>query len=99
MKNNKKHRFVRTELDRLMFEVLHAARGLSAQAVAKRSDLSAQTISNIRRKQTRYPQAATLVAIARVAGLRLTTEHISTDLRAPVRLSAPVRRVSIEARH
>lgn len=70
----KKLRLVRPELDRLMFEVLHALRDLKNGVVARRAGLSPQTIKKMRTKVTRYPHAVTLIAIARVGGLRLTTE-------------------------
>jgi transcriptional regulator with XRE-family HTH domain len=83
--NLKKRRYVRSELDRLMFEVLHGIRDQSAEAVARRCGLAPRTISKMRSKTTRYPQAATLVAIARAGGLTITTAPAAVVEQAPRR--------------
>lgn len=81
---SKKRRYVRPELDRLMFEVLHAVEGQAAEAVSRRCGLSPATIRKMRHKETKYPQAATLVAIARAGGLTITTVP-SEVVEAPTR--------------
>lgn len=62
----------RPEYDRLVFDVIHDLAGISAGELAKRSFLSASTISKIRRGPahggTRHPWATTLEELARLAG-------------------------------
>lgn len=91
----KKHTLVRRELDRLMFEVLHAVRDLKASVIARRYGLSPTTITKMRTKVTCYPHAVTLIAIARVGGLRLATEVAPINVRKP---AAWPRVARIEAR-
>jgi len=84
--NLKKRRYVRPELDRLMFEALHSVAGRPAAAVAKHSGLSPSTIRKMRTKITRYPHASTLIAIAKVGGFSLSIVPSETIVdRKPVK--------------
>lgn len=62
----------RPDRDRMVFEVLRAIKGKSAAEVARKTYVSPQTIRNWRKVNgTRYPQAHTMAAVARVVGLEL----------------------------
>lgn len=71
---SKFNRPVRPEYDRAVFEVLHALAGVPSTQIAKKTWVSAGTISKWRRGPkfggTRYPQHATMAAVAKVAGLK-----------------------------
>lgn len=71
---SKFNRPVRPEYDRAVFEVFHALAGVPATQIAKKTWVSAGTISKWRRGPkfggTRYPQHATMSAVAKVAGLK-----------------------------
>jgi transcriptional regulator with XRE-family HTH domain len=77
-------RMKRPEYDRLVFDVLHSLKGISAASLAKQSFLSASTISKIRRGPahggTRHPWGSTLDELARLSG---------GEMRFVARVNAP----------
>lgn len=71
----------RPERDRMLFEVLHALKGLSPKEVAAKTWVSPQTIRKWRmpldRGGVRYPRHTTLAAVARTAGLEFRLVRVN----------------------
>lgn len=72
--------------DAATFDVLHALRGRTAAEIAARTWVSASTIRKWRRGYerggARYPQHATLAAVAAVAGLRFALVPMAKESAA-----------------
>lgn len=62
----------RPDRDRDIFTLLNALKGVKSADIARRSFLSAQTITRLRRGVTRWPRHTTLAELARIAGMRFT---------------------------
>lgn len=86
----------RPERDRAIFEVLRAVRGVKAAHVARKCFVSASTIAKWRKPVsaggTRYPQHATLSAVARTAGLvyKLVPLREAARQEKPIHLKKPI---------
>ena len=66
--NFKFQRPAKPEADKVVFDLMRAMRGFSDADIARDSWLSPGTISKIRTRRTRYPQAGTCREIARRIG-------------------------------
>lgn len=80
---------VRPGHDRMMFEVLHAIRDLTATEAARGTFVSAATVRNWKSRKTRWPQHATMAAIAGAVGLEFRLVQKGSETAAKVRTVRP----------